>query len=443
MNADDVRAIVYEKARSGVQYVIIVICFLITVIDGFDILSISFVAPITARQWGLSDIELGFVFSAGLAGMTLGALTLSPVGDLFGRRTAIKALLAVIGAGMLLSATAENGWMLAAYRFMTGLGIGGIASNVGTTLLEFVSPERRAAALSFVFIGTPIGALISGSITLLVIERAGWEAVFLVGGVLTLLMIPVVQLGLPESVEFLLARRPRNALARLNAVLRRLEIPALDRMPRPGATKLDRTFRLTDVFRGDLLKRTISIGLIHLFYMYAFYAFVNWAAQLIVASGVSDSLGVSIAMLINVGGLAGALLAGQVATKLGLTVTTAVGFVGMACGLILFGAVTEDLWVLSAVCILTGVMFFGTQVSLYTYVVSSYPASVRATGIGLAFTIGRIGSIVGPYLAGVLLEFGAGRLVLMVLLALPQLIAATMIARSPAQYDAAPARSEA
>lgn len=429
------RALVVANTRTSVQYTIVAICLLITLIDGFDILSISFVAPAVAREWGLSPVALGAIFSSGLAGMALGALALSPLGDLFGRRTAIMWFLTIIGSGMLLTATAHDVTTMSAWRFLTGLGIGAMVSNTGTMILEFVPPARRTACLGLVLVGTPIGALVSGSVALFVIGAAGWQAVFICGGLLTLAMLPAVYFGLPESVQFLLGRRPRNALERLNSVLRRLDLAALEQLPPPGHGLADREVRLTDVFRGDLLKRTLPIGFIHFIFMFAYYAFVNWAAKLITQMGSSDSAGISVAMLINVGGIAGAILIGFLTPRFGLMRTTTIGFGAIAAALVLFGIVPEVIWMLGVVAVLAGFALFGTQVSLYSLVAASYPPSVRATAIGLAFSIGRVGSVLGPYMAGVLLAFGAGRATLFIAIALPQLIAALLVMGIPAEKN--------
>jgi benzoate transport len=422
-----VRTLVLATTRTTVEYTIVGICLLITVIDGFDILSISFVAPAVAREWNLSPIALGVVLSSGLAGMALGALVLSPLGDILGRRTAIMWCLALIGGGMLLTATAEDHTAMSLCRFITGLGIGAMISSVGTMILESVAPSRRTACLGLVLVGTPIGALFSGSVALFVIGFSGWQAVFICGGVLTLAMIPAVYLGLPESVHYLLDRRPRNALERLNALLRRQNLAALDRLPPPGDDAATRQLCLTDVFRGALLKRTIPIGLIHFVSMFAYYAFASWAAKLVTQMGASDRTGISVAMLINVGGIPGAVLIGFLASRFGLARITVLGFCMTAGALALFGIVPEIVWLLALIAALTGFAVFGTHVSLYTLVATSYPPSLRTTAIGLAFSIGRIGSILGPYVAGVMLAYGAGRATLFLAIALPQLVAAALV----------------
>ncbi len=428
MNKTELKQIVAEKTPKIFQMSMILLCFLITVIDGYDILSISYVAPIIAREWELTGVELGFIFSSGLVGMTLGALVLSPLGDLYGRRTAILLMLLLISVGMLATAFSSHYGAIASFRFLTGLGIGGIASNIGTTILEFVAEKSRTKALGLVFVGTPIGAIISGSLTLFVVENLGWPAVFVSGGLLTFSMFFIVLLALPESIEYLLSSCKPNRLRRLNHTLTYLKLPKLDEFPEDDDRSLNHSNSfIFEVFKGKLLARTIPIGLIHLFYMFGFYAFVNWSATLLTNMGLVDSAGISVAMLIYVGGIGGALTVGWITPRLGLLLTTAIGFFAAGLGLIAFGFAPENIILLGMITVFSGYFFFGIQVSLYTFAAACYPTNVRATAIGLAFTIGRIGSIIGPLTAGYLFDAGFDRAIILTALALPQLLATALI----------------
>lgn len=430
MKAEDVRALVLEHTRPSVRSAIVAICLAITVIDGFDILSIAFVAPIIARQWGLDPVQLGIVFSSGLAGMAVGALAISPLGDILGRRSAIIINLLLIGGGMLLTATATTVPALAGFRFVTGLGIGAMMSNTGTLIMEYVPAEKRTSALGLMLVGNPVGNLISGLVTLTVVGIAGWQAVFLCGGALTLAMIVLTYFGMPESVDYLLQRRPKNLLQRLNRVLRQLGVAQLTGVPAMGPRDEHRT-RLVDVFRGSLLRQTILIGVVQFIFMFAYYIFVNWSPKLITDMGASVTAGVTITMLINLGGIGGPLLVGFITTRLGLIRVTSFGYVAIGLSLAAFGIAPQWLWLLGVIAVIAGFSMFGTQVPLYSLVAGSYPVEVRATAVGLSFAIGRIGSVLGPGIAGVLLQNGLGRAGLFAVAALPMLAAAAMVPRIP------------
>jgi benzoate transport len=429
VTAEGLRNLVQENTRPSTRRAIVTICLLVTIIDGFDILAIAFVAPIVAHQWRIDPIQLGVVFSSGLAGMAVGAFALSPLGDILGRRAAIVINLLLIGSGMLLTAAAYDVPTLAVSRFLTGLGIGAMLSSTGTIIVEYVPLSKRTMALGLMFIGNPIGNLISGLVALAAIEVAGWQAVFLFGGVFTLVMIVPVLWGIPESVEFLLRRRPKSALPRLNAALVRIGLPTVSELPtsvRP-MTKVG----FFDVVRGTLLGRTILIGAIQFIFMFAYYIFVNWSPKMITEMGSSVQAGVLIAMLINVGGIAGPIVVGLITPRFGLFRTTVYGFLAFGICLVCFGAAPQFLWVLGLIALVAGFSIFATEVPLYALVAGSYPAEIRVTAVGIVFAIGRIGSVLGPSIAGVLLAEGFGRFGLFLIAALPMLLAAAMIRRIP------------
>ena len=186
----------------------VTICLLINFLDGFDVLAIAFAAPSIAADWSVAPTALGIIFSAGLAGMVVGALFLSPYADRIGRRPLILVCLAIIGAGMLGSAIADNVTQLVVWRLLTGLGVGGMLASLTTMVAEYSSDRRRQLAISVLQSGYPVGAIIAGIVSVWLLDSHGWRSIFVVGGVLSLAMIPLVYWGLPESLQFLLNRQP-------------------------------------------------------------------------------------------------------------------------------------------------------------------------------------------------------------------------------------------
>jgi len=433
VTADEIRTLVRENTKLRTQRMIVGICLMITIIDGFDILSISFVAPIIARSWGISPVELGIVFSSGLAGMMVGALALSPLGDLLGRRTAIVINLVMIGCGMLLTATAHDVTSLALYRFLAGLGIGAMISSTGTLIMEFIPLAKRTRALGLMLVGNPAGNLISGLVSLAVVHAWGWQAVFVVGGVLTLAMIPAAYFGMPESIDYGLVRRPKGALGKINASLHRAGLPPLEALP-PPVPAAERV-RAWEVLRGRLLKVTIMAGAVQFIFMFAYYIFVNWSPKLMTEMGASDQAGVTIAMMINLGGIFGPLLVGFATPKVGLVRTTAIGYCAIATCLVAFGAAPGIYVLLGGIALIAGFSIFATQVPLYALVAGSYPSEVRATAVGLTFALGRIGSVIGPTIAGFLLAAETGRFGLFLVAALPMFLAALLVTRMRVKDD--------
>lgn len=414
------------------QFTIIAVCLLITIVDGFDLLSIAVVAPLIARDWNLDPVQLGIVFSSGLAGMGGGALFLSPLGDVLGRKTAIIINLFLVAAGMIGAAYSQDLYQLAGARVLAGLGIGAMISNTSTLILEYVPAKLRTLALGLMLLGNPVGNLLSGVVALFVIERAGWEALFLFGGLTTFALIPIVVFGMPESIVYLLRRRPRNALARVNRALRSVGVESVESLP-PATERREQATRFAELYRGRLLRRTILIGAIQFIFMFAYYIFMNWSPKLVTEMGASDQAAVVVAMMINIGGIAGPLLVGFITIRLGLSATTSLGFVFIAIGLAAFGLIPPSIALIGAVALLTGLAIYATQVPLLSLIAGSYPIEVRTSAVGLAFAIGRTGSVLGPSVAGLLLENGFGRAGLFTVAALPIFVAAVLVRRVPEQ----------
>lgn len=414
------------------QFTIIVVCLLITIVDGFDLLSIAIVAPLIARDWGLDPVQLGIVFSSGLAGMGLGALFLSPLGDILGRKFAIIINLLLVTLGMLGAALSQDIYQLSTARILAGLGIGAMISNTTTLIMEYVPPKRRTLALGLMMVGNPIGNLSSGAVALFILERFGWEALFVFGGLVTLVLVPISIFCLPESIEYLVKRNPANALVRINRTLKFVGERPMLHLPDVPQGDESRT-RLRELFGGELLKRTLLIGSVQFIFMFAYYIYVNWTPQIVSDAGGSDQSAVLVAMSTFAGGIGGPLLVGLIVRRLGPTATTSLGFLVISIGLACFGLVPPWILLLGTVSFFTGFTIYATQVPLLSLIAGSYPTEVRTSAIGISFAIGRIGSVIGPIAAGLLLDNGAGRAGLFAVAAIPIFLASFLVRRLPDQ----------
>ncbi len=427
----DVRTLLRDRKMTLCQMTVVAICAAINFLDGIDVLAMSLTASAIDREWILGPERLGALLSASLVGMTIGALVVSPLADLFGRRTMILGCLVLMSTGMLLSVGADSVALLSTSRVIAGLGVGGMTSCTGTLVVEYASARRREFSLGCVTVGYPIGAVISGVCAVGLIAAFGWRSVFLMGAVGSLLLIPIVLWQLPESIELLMARRPRNALQRINATLDRLGIQRLAELPPTVAIAQQQKSSVLDVVRGGLLKRTVPVCFTYFMYMLSFYFILNWANKLTTELGFSDRSGISISVLTNLGGIVGGLAVGALAIRFGVMRVTVTVITVMAVAMMTFGVLPANLLLLGIAAVFIGFAMYGAAVGIYSIVAAAYPVAVRATGVGLAISCGRFGSIFGPYLGGVLLAHGVGRGTLCVLLAIPALLAAVIISRVP------------
>jgi MFS family permease len=256
----DPRQALREGNMTSFQVVIVVICVALNMVDGFDVLAMSFTAPLVAREWGVEPATLGVLLSAGLVGMGTGAILISPIADVMGRRAVVIVSTIILSLGMFASAATSTVGELWVCRFATGLGVGGVLAS-GNTLLAEYSPTRwRDFVISMMVIGYPSGAIVGGSVFAYLVSEYGWRSAFLFGGVASTVMLPFIVLYLPESLDFILTRRRENALAQVNDVLRRLgkaPLSALPSLPREETA----TKAIVGVIEPRYLKGTVLMVL--------------------------------------------------------------------------------------------------------------------------------------------------------------------------------------
>ncbi len=412
-----------------VQIVVITLCVAINMLDGFDILALSLVSPSLARDWHLASQTLGLLFSAGPAGTAVGGFLLSPIADLWGRRTAILINLVLMSIGMTLSATAGSVETLAALRFCTGLGVGAMAGCAGTLAFEYCPLKARALGLGLVVIGYTVGTLLGGYVALPLLARFGWHGIFVFGGLCSMLLLLLVYFLLPESLDILSRRQGPMALAAINRVLARLHLVPLSEMPAPESK--GESGGLLDLLRQPILTRTMLMGLCYLLFMMTEYFFLNWNNQLTTNAGFSDADGIFVTRLTSLGGLAGGFIVGVLGIRWPARPIGALTLLLMAVGLVAFGTAARNLPLAQAAAAVIGFGIFGSAVALYATGALVFPARVRATGMGFVMSAGRIGSVFGPYTAGRLLGVHFDRFAVCALLATPVLLSIVALVKVP------------
>lgn len=394
-----------EKAMVGFQWGVISLCFLINMLDGFDVLVMAFTAASVSADWGLSGTQLGYLLSAGLVGMAIGSLFIAPWADRFGRRPLILVCVAIAGIGMLLSSWATSPQMLGTLRLTTGLGIGGILASSYVIAGEYANKKWRSLAISLQTTAYALGATIGGIFAAQIIPEAGWRSVFLYGGIATLSTLPVLAIWLPESLAFLLSRQPRNALQRVNILLDRVRISPLHELSlqQQGQIKSMRS-SFTELFSPKLLRSTLLVWAAFFLVMFGFYFVMSWTPRLLVAAGLSNQQGITGGVLLNVGGIIGTSLVGLLAARMRLSRVLMAYLIINALLLAIFVRSTENLQLAFAVVLAIGVSVNGCVAGLYALTPSIYDASQRVTGLGWGIGIGRSGAILSPLVAGRLID---------------------------------------
>lgn len=395
-----------QGAMNTFQWLAVGICIVLNMIDGFDVLVMAFTAASVSAEWGLNGAQIGLLLSAGLFGMAAGSLFIAPWADRFGRRPLILFCLLVSGLGMLLSASSQSPLQLALLRCFTGLGIGGILASSNVIASEYSNRRWRGLAVSLQSTGYALGATLGGLLAVWLLSHWGWRSVFVFGGVVTLLVIPLVLLWLPESVDFLLARRPANGLVRINRLARHLGLAELASLPEASLREPDAPRGFGQLLSPAMRHTTLLIWLLFFLVMFGFYFVMSWTPKLLVAAGLSAQQGITGGVLLSVGGIFGAALIGGLSSRWPLTRVLALFMLITAGLLVLFVGFGSTIGTALGLGLLIGLFANGCVAGLYALSPVVYDASVRATGVGWGIGIGRIGAIVSPTVAGVLLDGG-------------------------------------
>jgi AAHS family 4-hydroxybenzoate transporter-like MFS transporter len=393
------------------------VCFLLQVIDGYDVLAMSFAAPTLAQDWALSPDRLGLVFSAGVLGMTLGAMLLAPLTDRIGRRTMIIRAMLVMGVSMLATAWVESLQAMVIIRVITGLTIGAMLASLTSLVSEFFPDRLRNMAVGILLAGYPLGAILGGFLAAWLIPAYGWQGVFVAGGIMTLCLLPLVLIYVPESLYFLLRRRPDACLERMNEVLSYLQIPQLQAVPSAGAEPEAANVR--SLLTKSRRKQTLQLWSSFFLCFGTLYFLLSWIPKLLVDSGLSLSQAISAGIAFNIGGVLGNICIGWASTRLGLQKTILYFHLIAASGMLLFAWLPLNIAGLLWLAGIIGLFQQGGFVGFYMTAVRLYPPEIRTTGVGWGIGLGRFGAVIAPYLAGQLIALGWGIGILFTVFAIP------------------------
>ncbi|MBB4934864.1 benzoate transport [Lipingzhangella halophila] len=407
----DLRRRLDDGPMSRFQWSVIAVCVLLNVLDGFDVLVMAYTSDSVSAEWQLSGSQIGMLLSAGLVGMALGSLFLAPLADRWGRRKTILVGLTLAAVGMALSALSQNALQLGALRVFTGVGIGAILATSNVTAAEYANRRWRGLAVSLNSTGYAVGATLGGVLAAVLLSSFGWRPVFACGAAATALLIPVVLVRLPESMDFLMTQqRSSSALKRLNTTLRSMGQAPLEGMPRPVASETGKKApsRVARILAPGQLHDTLLTWGGFFAVMFAFYFVTSWTPQLLVESGMSATEGVTGGTLLNLGGIFGSALLGFLAARFRLQRVLAAYLLITAALLVLFVPAVPYFGLLLVLGALIGVFVNGCVAGLYALTPTVYDPSIRGTGVGWAIGIGRIGAIVSPLAAGGLLDLGWG-----------------------------------
>jgi len=356
----------------------IALCFIVALIEGFDLQAAGTAAAGLRQTFALDPKMMGWVFSAGIIGLLPGAFFGGWIADRIGRKKILIGAVLLFGVFSLNTAYVSSFSGLLLARFMTGLGLGAALPNLIALCAEAVGEQRRGTAISIMYAGVPLGGALAAVVAMLFAEH--WQMTFIIGGLVPLLVVPLMVLLLPESSAF---------------------------RQQQGSVSLARASTGQALFGEDRTRVTLALWLSYFFTLTVMYMLLNWLPSLLLEQGFSKPQAGLVQMLFNIGGALGSLLGGLLLDRCnGIKVVLFV-YAGLLAALAGVG-LSVGIVPMAIAGFSAGLFVMAAQLVLYALAPPSYPTSVRATGVGAAVAIGRLGSVAGPLAAGQILAAGAG-----------------------------------
>lgn len=398
-----IKELIDKSPVTRLQYATIFVCFLMNILDGMDVLVISYCAPAIAKSWEVGPEALGIVFSSGLAGMTIGALFLAPFADHIGRKKMILISALLMGGSIMLTALTTTVPQLILLRFLSGIGIGSMLASTAALTAEYTPNRSKDFWVSFVISGYPVGAVLSGMVAASVVPSSGWQAMFKLAGLASFVTIPLILFFLSESIEYHLENKSKNGLEKANKILQKMELSPFAELPIrakrasgiPVKRLLDKEFKMSTLQLWTAL--FLAFGCL--------YFLTSWIPKLAETTGLSMSLAIYAGTVFNVGAFFGIIVQGYFSSKIGLKKTISIFLILTAVLMVIFKWFIGSDWLLFVFALL-GFTLQGGFVGLYAVAARMYPTEFRTTGLGWAIGMGRLGGVIGPAVGGLLIGMG-------------------------------------
>ena len=392
----DVRELINGNPLSRFQKLVVFLGFCVIALDGFDIAIMGFIAPTLKHEWGVTNYELGFVISAALIGLALGALLSGPLADWLGRKKIIVNSVFFFGFWTIVTAFSQNIEQMIFFRFMTGLGLGAAMPNIGTLVSEYAPERQRSFLITVIFCGFTFGAAAGGFSASWLIPRFGWHSLMALGGILPLLFAPLLIWLLPESVRFLVVKRA--SAARIRAILQRLypgqiadnaefTLPAQPVNANAMRLVLSRHYRL-----GSLM-----LWLVYFMGLFLVYILGSWLPTLVKEVGLTVSQAAVMTAIYQAGGTVGSLFAGWLMDR--INPHRALGLIYAIGGLftMAMGYAAASFALLCLLAFVSGACLNGANTGMNALSARYYPTQARATGSSWMHGVGRMGAILSAF----------------------------------------------
>jgi AAHS family 4-hydroxybenzoate transporter-like MFS transporter len=391
------------------QILVVALCFVFNMLDGFDITAMAVVASSVSSDLSLTDDLLGWIFSFALAGMMVGAMVLAPVADIIGRRVLIILSLLLVGVSILLTSKADSLGPFIILRFVSGMGAGALLACQASLAAEYSPEKYRALSVALVTAGYPTGAMMTSVVASYILPEYGWRSMFVFGGLITLGMVVVAWLMIPESLKYLLEKQPKNALIKINGILQKLKHSPIEQMPELINSTQNKTSILNNMrmlLSAEYRRLSLTLWTAFCCAYATLYFLMSWIPKLMENAGYDMAAGRNAFFLFNLGGVIGIYLLGYLSIKWKLTNLIFNLSIASAISMIAFALAPNELNTLLILIVMIGILQQSAFTGLYGVAAKAYPTEIRSTGVGWAIGLGRIGAVIGPAVAGYLILAG-------------------------------------
>jgi len=421
----DVASLIDEQQIGRFHIAVLLLCAAAMFVDGFDTQALGYVAPALSAALAVKPAALGLVFAAGGLGAILGGLVLAPYADRAGRKPIIVGSLVFFSICTLLISRANTVPQLMWMRFAIGLGLGGVVPNALALTAEFMPKKSRVTLVLITWLGFSFGSALAGPITASILRTHSWRAVFLFGGVLPMVLAPLLVWRLPESLHSLTQRYA--APERIAAILARMNPKLVFSQAARfiNSEHKEKGFPVALLFREGRARTTLLLWIMFFMNLLALFFLSSWLPTVLHKAGLPQHAAIVIAALLHFGGIAGGLALAPLCDRYNPYLVLAFAYILSGTFIAGIGLSEDRITFAMAATFLAGFFTFGAQNSANAIAATRYPTAMRSSGVGWALGVGRTGQIIGPLIGGFLLSLQWATSQILYLIALPSVVAAT------------------
>jgi AAHS family benzoate transporter-like MFS transporter len=431
-----------HRAARRPPWLVTLLCWLIVVFDGYDLIVYGTTIPALLKEpgWHLTPATAGFVGSLAFAGMLVGALGAGYLADRLGRRRTILWCTLWFSVFTALCAVAPGPEAFGTFRFVAGLGLGGLVPSANALTSEFVARRRRSAVSTIMMSGVPIGGSAAALVGLWLLPQHGWRSMYAVAVVAVVILLPLCAAFLPESPTWL---RTHGRVGEASAVEARYGLAHDASESADSGLHQRRGFGA--ILTGPWLRPTVLFAVATVATLFAWYGLGTWLPKLM-ASDARFDMGKPLHFLLalNLGAVLGSVVTAWAGMRFGPLKSAIWAAAAAALGLAFLLTYPSSLLPVYGALILAGVGTHGTQCLIIAAVANHYPPALRGTSLGFALGVGRIGAVLAPQVGGWLLaaNLGVGSNFLAFSIAAgvaAVLLLVTLLATRPSDRSASPA----